>query len=146
MTACTMDTNRDTAARFDVGGRLPSLSADEHVLWRPRYTRNAVVLAVLHDSACEPCARYARRLQEAISAFAAWDGQLVLALPDRADHEATVAGTSTVPDTFGGAPRIVVADRFGQIFHVEEGGPAHQLSEPRALEDWLRFLATQCPE
>jgi hypothetical protein len=55
-------------------------------------------------------------------------------------------GVSGVIDTFGGAPRVIVADRFGHIYHVEDGGPAHALSEPRELEEWLRFIGTQCPE
>jgi hypothetical protein len=74
------------------------------------------------------------------------DEALRAAGSDAATPEAAVGATHKVRDTFGGAPRVIVADRFGHIFHVEEGGQVHRLPEPRELEAWLRFLATQCPE
>jgi hypothetical protein len=51
-----------------------------------------------------------------------------------------------VPDAVGGPPAVIIADRFGHIYHVEAGGQAHAFSEPRELEEWLRFIGTQCPE
>lgn len=148
------------------GSRLPTLvSADGRVVWRPQYTRNPLVLAVLHDMECEPCADYRRDLIAARPDFATWDGRLVIAAPHAEATPAATAATGeavrktgapradavptgavTVPDTFGGAPRVIVADRFGDVYHVHDGGPAHALPEPRALEEWLRFIATQCPE
>jgi hypothetical protein len=138
---------------FSVGGRLPPLARPDGVtVWRPQYTRHAVVLAVLHGEGCEPCTRYRDALVRSQDDFRAWDGRLVVAGPalGRSPGVTQVAdssgGVSGVIDTFGGAPRVIVADRFGHIYHVEDGGPTHALSEPRELEEWLRFIGTQCPE
>jgi hypothetical protein len=150
-----MNNTEGAAVAMEVGGRLGELTADGRSIWRPQYTRDAVVLAVLHGADCEGCAAYAGALVSAQSEFRAWDGLLVLAVPEEARREAGSAAASrdiaagsvpTVRDEFGGAPRVIVADRFGHIFHVEEGGQVHRLPEPRELEAWLRFLATQCPE
>jgi hypothetical protein len=143
-----------TARPLQPGSKLHALTdADGRVVWRPQYTRNPVVLAVLHGEACERCAEYRDELIAARPDFDAWDGQLFVAEPGegreeqgRARGDATHHGAVTVPDPIGGAPRVVVADRFGDVYHVQEGGPAHELPEPRALEEWLRFIATQCPE
>ena len=43
-------------------------------------------------------------------------------------------------------PAILVADRYGQVFHLRSAGAEHALAEPRELEEWLKYLATQCPE
>lgn len=132
---------------YAAGSRLPSLvGADGRPVWRPQYTRNPVVLAVLHGADCESCTDYRRNLVAARPDFRAWDGRLVVAEPQPVDDMEADTATVTVPDTFGGAPRVIVADRFGDVYHVREGGPAHELPEPRALEEWLRFIATQCPE
>jgi hypothetical protein len=41
----------------------------------------------------------------------------------------------------------VVADRFGEIYHVwEHGNGGAGRPGPRQLEEWLQFLALQCPE
>jgi hypothetical protein len=150
-----MSADTTPAMHFEVGGRLPALSApDGRHIWRPQYTRSNMVLAVLHGSGCEICAAYAGVLAAERPSFHAWDGRLVLALPAGdpgagprgAGAAAAPPPAATVPDTFGGAPRIIIADRFGQIYHLEDAGPAHALPEPRALEEWLRFIATQCPE
>lgn len=155
-----------TVRPLQPGSKLSALTdADGRVVWRPQYTRNPVVLAVLHGGACERCAEYQDELIAARPDFDAWDGRLVVAEethPGRqgrgtsdaagardvraAPDAGGASGAVTVPDTFGGAPRVVVADRFGDVYHVHEGGPAHELPEPRALEEWLRFIATQCPE
>ena len=46
-------------------------------------------------------------------------------------------------------PVTLVADRYGQVFHIDGAGGeagAHPGMEPRELEEWLKYLATQCPE
>jgi hypothetical protein len=162
-----MDPDSEIGISLDIGGRLPALTrADGVHVWRPQYTRDSVLLAVLHGAECEPCTRYRHDLARAQPDFRAWDGKLVIAVPDDHEGAAGVAepaaakaerarGTelpvaepavARVPDRVGEPPAVIIADRFGHIYHVEAGGPAHALSEPRQLEEWLRFIGTQCPE
>lgn len=45
------------------------------------------------------------------------------------------------------APSVVVADRWGEIQHlVEMEASLEGAPEPAELRDWLRYLATRCPE
>jgi hypothetical protein len=180
-----MDPDTATGVRLDVGGRLPALTrANGTPVWRPQYTRDSVILAVLHGAECEPCTRFRHDLARAQPDFRAWDGKLVIAVTGELEGRAGAAepavakaetsrgtgpgaaepavvnvekarGTelpltepavARVPDRVGEPPAVVIADRFGHIYHVEAGGPAHALSEPRQLEEWLRFIGTQCPE
>jgi hypothetical protein len=130
---------------FTTGGRLPGIArTDGTTAWRPQYTRDALLLAVLHGAGCEACARYRQALAAAEPDFHSWGGRLLVAVAGETEGggEAGVAA----PEGFGEAPGIIVADRFGQIYHAEQGGRAHTLSEPRELEAWLRFIGTQCPE
>jgi hypothetical protein len=132
-------------SNYTTGARLPVIvRTDGTPVWRPQYTRDAVLLAVLHGSGCEPCTRYRRALAAAEADFGAWGGRLLVALAGKVDSEGEAV--ASVPEGFGEAPGVVVADRFGQIYHIEHGGPEHALSEPRELEAWLRFIGTQCPE
>jgi hypothetical protein len=117
------------------GSRLPTIEASPgRAEWRPQYTRHALVLAALHGAECAECEAYAARLSEAGPELEQWDARVVLARGE-------AALTAVVRE----APRVVVADRFGDVYHVA-GGTSHQLTEPRELEEWLRFIATQCPE
>jgi hypothetical protein len=139
-----MKTDEYAALPLRVGARLPTLcDAAGRPVWRPQYTRSPIVLAILHGDDCGPCSVYRNRLMAAQADFAAWDGRLAVVALAAMDAP---PGVLTVRDDFGGPPRIVVADRFGDVYHVEEGGAGHALPGPRVLEEWLRFIATQCPE
>jgi hypothetical protein len=47
--------------------------------------------------------------------------------------------------TPGGAA-LVIADRYGQIYEVVEAGAPGELPLAGEIEEWTKFLATQCPE
>lgn len=65
---------------------------------------------------------------------------------DRAgDRAGNMAGESASEVPADG-PVVLVADRYGQLFEILPAGPDHVLVEPRELEEWLKYLATQCPE
>jgi hypothetical protein len=61
--------------------------------------------------------------------FAAWDGRLIVAEAD-------------------GEPlhRLLVADRYGQVYAVHDAADQGDLPDGHALAEWFRFLATACPE
>jgi hypothetical protein len=41
---------------------------------------------------------------------------------------------------------VVVADRWGEVYYVQEAGPASGLPSPAELLEWLRFVRNECPE
>ncbi len=43
-------------------------------------------------------------------------------------------------------PSVAVADRYGELVHVERASKVDELPRPRALLEWLRYVQTQCPE
>lgn len=61
--------------------------------------------------------------------FAAWDGRFVTHEPDGEV-----------------AHRLLVLDRYGQVYAVHDAAEAAELPDAGALEEWFRFLATACPE
>lgn len=72
---------------------------------------------------------YRPRLEGARADFAAWDGRVVFA---DADDEPM--------------HRIVVVDRYGQVYDAIDAPDTDSLPDAAALEEWFRFLATACPE
>jgi hypothetical protein len=117
---------------------------------------------------------YLRAVAGEARAFADWDGRVIAVTPnpdgawaslanelggavwvvdDPSDTlepapDASAVGAAS-PDTRPARrrPMAVVADRFGEIYHVwEHGNGQAGRPEPRQLEEWLQFLALQCPE
>ena len=105
-----------------VGDRLPRRLVDR------ASARRIDATAVLVPGARPPVGRIAQwRGSEA--EFAAWDGRLMVAEPDgEPDH------------------RLLVVDRYGQVYAVHDTADADQLPDAGALSEWFRFLATACPE
>jgi hypothetical protein len=92
---------------------------------RPRRVDAAAVLIPGHERADD----YVRRLQERSNEFAAWDGRVMVAEADGvAVH------------------RLLIVDRYGQIYAVHDEQRSTDLPDADALEEWFRFLATACPE
>jgi hypothetical protein len=43
-------------------------------------------------------------------------------------------------------PGVVVADRWGEVYHVKDADRAAALPAPGELSGWLRFVRNECPE
>lgn len=72
---------------------------------------------------------YPARLESARDDFAAWDGRVVVMAADGAtDH------------------RVLIVDRYGQVYEAIDVRDASSLPGVAALEEWFKFLATACPE
>lgn len=65
--------------------------------------------------------------------------------PSLAAYEASLLIVSTriagVP-----SPGVVVADRWGEVYHVQPAARASSLPRANELIDWLRFVRNECPE
>lgn len=84
--------------------------------------------AVLLPGACG-ADDYRAALEHRAGDFAAWDGRVVVEAPGEQP-----------------AHRLVILDRYGQVYSVTETTDPEALPDADALEDWFRFLATACPE
>jgi hypothetical protein len=72
---------------------------------------------------------YLRALADRADDFAAWDGVVMPLEPDGGDTH-----------------RLVIVDRYGQVYAVHDATTTDELPDADALEEWFRFLATACPE
>ncbi len=76
-----------------------------------------------------PLDAYRFSLEAGADEFAAWDGRVVVT---DADGEP--------------AHRLLVVDRYRQVYAVHDATSAADLPDAHALSEWFRFLATACPE
>jgi hypothetical protein len=160
------------------GDRLPSLTLADARDGRPVRLRapelGSVLLFLLHGADCEPCRAYLRGLADADDVFRIWGARRIAVVPGEAAEEEPGVGAGASfpvaadPDAAlravlgsepGGAA-LVIADRFGECYHVtllpgsdhgagadHGAGPDHGvLPGPEEIEAWLSFLGTQCPE
>jgi hypothetical protein len=74
-------------------------------------------------------AGYLGTLDSAATDFASWDGRVVVL---RADGQ---------PEH-----RLVIVDRYGQVYETTDAQDAAGLPDAPALSEWFKFLATACPE
>ncbi len=91
-------------------------------------TRRLDAIALLVPGA-RSTADYLEVLDAQRDEFAAWDGRLVVADEDGEP-----------------AHRLLVVDRYRQVYAVHDVMHASELPDASALAEWFRFLATACPE
>ena len=72
---------------------------------------------------------YRAALGWAEQSFAAWDGRLHVVEPDGEEPH-----------------RLMVVDRYRQVYAVHDALDAADLLGAHALTEWFRFLSTACPE
>lgn len=150
--------------RLAEGERLPDLRLGEVPAGTPVPLvapggRQIPVVVVVDGAECEPCRAYLRRLAEAEPEMRAWDGRIVVVVPGSVDEAARLADAIDPPFPVLADPEhrlrrrlgskgavVVVADPWGEVRYRHDAGAAHDLPEPAALVDWVRFVAIQCPE
>jgi hypothetical protein len=121
--------------------------------------RHATAVVVVHDATCDACRRYVAQVGAAADDLAAWDGRVVVLVPGSlGDAAAFTSALELAPavkvvatDADDAAALVegagvLIADRYGHVYDVTTAGNGHALPAPRELEEWLKFLATQCPE
>jgi hypothetical protein len=76
---------------------------------------------------------------------AAYARSLSVLEPDLGAYDASLIVTTTriegVP-----SPGVVVADRWGEVYYVQEADRASGLPAPDELMEWLRYVRNECPE
>lgn len=151
---------RTSVLDLGVGQRLPPLElhGEDGVipLQSSPQRRLATVLFLAHgDGRCDACLEHVNRLAREVD-WRDWDGRLLVLMPggDLAGEEPVHSPARIVRlDADGAATNgsvtaaLVIADRYGQVYHSERIGRDHEAGpSPEAVEEWLRFLSTQCPE
>ncbi|HEX6937876.1 MAG TPA: hypothetical protein VF158_00585 [Longimicrobiales bacterium] len=149
-------------AGLGVGDRLPPLvlprAADGvSVAWRAPQRGAPVVVFVSPAGAARD---YVAGLAGAEPELRVWNGRLIAVLPVGADTAflpaEAAAGVTVLSDPEGEAHRrcgvgereaaLFIADRWGQIYLAERAPDESRLPGVDQIEEWLRYLATQCPE
>jgi len=114
--------------------------------------RRSPVLVLVHARRCAACDAFVARLGSAAAALREWDGEVLVIAPAGEpapgsdfpflhDPEARVASALGVR-----APAAVIADQWGEVHEAREAGEEHRFPTEAEIEEWLRFLAIQCPE
>jgi hypothetical protein len=156
---------------YRIGGRIPDVMlprADRpgNGALVPARGRPREAVALLLPDTSPDWPPYLRRLADLAADLVDWDGRIIGVAPStdpgwmdlarelgsRAwivhdpDHALRAApGRSGVTTAL---PAAAIADRYGEIYHVwpRDDGDARPGPPPRELEEWLRYLALQCPE
>lgn len=151
-----------TGTRPRPGDRLPRLvlpRARGGMLPLRHHRKEATFLVRVHGADCGGCQAYLQALEAHRDRLSVWYARGVAVVPGpvaeaRAlDERLGPRLITVVADPEGDGPlaevgdaALVLADRYGEVFHSEPAGPDHVFVEPRELERWLQYLATQCPE
>ena len=116
------------------GDRLPDVqvpSVDGDIVRLRTHSRLATVLLALHPE-CSACNAYREDIAAHGRQLSEWDGRVVAVGP--------------LPDIGIEAPSVLIADQWGELAVVENAGEQHAFIDVQEVIDWLRFLATKCPE
>ena len=147
---------------MDIGNLLPWVSGlNDDDGGRPldwRDTRRNRVVFFTHPAGCADCSDYARDLMELRDRLSSWDGDVWL-VGETADDLATPSADNVVRVTGDadrrlrqrcGLPpdeaRLVIADRWGQIWQTAVADDHHVLVDPADVLETTKWIATQCPE
>jgi hypothetical protein len=102
---------------------------------------------------------YLRDLNAAAPTLGLWGGRVIVVMPDAPRRMAAgpdrAAALDLVTESTDEAERcgvpagedaILIADRWGQIYHGAQGATSEALPAPGEIEEWVKFLSMQCPE
>jgi len=148
-------TGRATVGSFLPHTKLPAAPDGDDAALRSG-GREATVVVRVHAATCRECQQYLADLATAEIDLVWWEGRVVILVPGPLDAASALRAASgpsftVLSDAEDRVPLVdgagvVVADRYGHVYFVAHAGEGHTFPAPRELEEWLKFLATQCPE
>lgn len=145
-------------------GRLPRISlprvdTGEPVDWR--LPRGARVLVFVPSSSPD-AEGYLEALAEHRARFRVWDGRPLIVVPEPpVEGGGPAPGPAVLPypivtDAEGSARRrcglarddraVIIADRWGEVYRAWTAESCEGLPDAVEIEEWVRFITTQCPE
>lgn len=116
---------------------------------RPVGDRSALIV-IIHPE-CPDCTGWVEKLAEQMDELRTWKGEVKLVgdpaveraypfrrLLDSENRLALALGLA--------APAVVIADQWGEIHEAAEAGEEHRFLPIESVVEWIRHLATSCPE
>jgi hypothetical protein len=141
-----------------VGALLPALSLDSVPAGTTvglRSGRGPAVFVLTHSSGCQQCAQYLQQLARAADLVLGWGGRLFAVVPGAAQDATALLGSRPHPlrvlaDREGklanGNAQVIISDEWGEVYFATDSRSTHELPTPGTIEEWVRFIAIQCPE
>lgn len=126
---------------------LTPVSGDSPVQLRPVRSETTVIL-LPHAFECAECERYGMELDALAAEFREWDARLLViaAAPDGWLQRLSFAKAAIQEREAASEAAVLVADRYGQVFHTSRSGKEHAFPFPPEIVEWLKYLGTLCPE
>ena len=136
------------------GERLPELQlsgAQREDLRLPAPELGSPALLFVRDAVLDRDADCIRSWEEQLPELTVWYGRPIVITETR-QLAAALPVARAAPDAWNalgiepGACALIIADRWGMIYLARQARRLADLPDVRATLEWLRFLATQCPE
>ncbi|HSL72589.1 MAG TPA: hypothetical protein VK864_20230 [Longimicrobiales bacterium] len=109
------------------------------------------VLLFVRDAALTGAEAYIAAVEAHLADLRDWYGRPLL-VTERAVRQGALPCVQAGPDVWqeiGIGPHpmaLIIADRWGVVYHAVATQAMTDLPGPDEIEEWVRFLATQCPE
>jgi hypothetical protein len=134
--------------------RLPDLTlpdAREATPVRLRPTGDRSVLIVMIHPECPDCAGWLEKLAEQKEEIGSWKGDVRLVANEAGQlsypFRQLLDSENRLAHALGiAAPAVVIADQWGGIHEAAEAGEEHHFLPIESTVEWIRHLATSCPE
>ncbi|MGH7457545.1 MAG: hypothetical protein ACREKN_00485 [Longimicrobiaceae bacterium] len=124
-----------------IGARVPALTLlslpDQLPRELRRGTREAYAVILPPPSGC---GAYLELLADSAASFQRWDGVALVA------GEGDGSWFRTRLKMPAEMAALVVVDRYGEVYEVVGAEGCNRLPSPAEIEEWFKYLATQCPE
>lgn len=119
-----------------------------------RHGRGPRVIFAADRGDCADCGAYIDRLVSYLGEIQGWGGRAAIVVSDAARAERLVgsvpAGVQVMIETDEGSgvkpPALLIADEWGEVHFIAEAVADHALPDAQEIVEWVRFIATHCPE
>src|SRR5262245_19576039 len=143
----------ETLSLIQPGARLPPLrleAADGKVEDLDAPERGSPALLFVRDEALAVARPYIATWEQMLSDLASWfDRPRVIT--ESARYETRIASVSAPADDWlqlaigEHAHALIIADRWGVVYVAQQTSTFEDIPSATDVEQWLRYLATQCP-
>jgi hypothetical protein len=118
---------------------------------RLRPTGDRSVLIVMIHPGCSDCAAWVEKLAAQKDEIGSWKGDVRLVEDRAAERSYPFRVLADSEKQLGqalklAAPAVIVADQWGEIHEAAEAGEEHRFLPIESAVEWVRHLATSCPE